>query len=82
VNRRRGVVELVVAVLAAIGCVLSWLSARTTAVVAPVLDGQPSTVSTVYDAPMLTLSLLLAAVAGVLAVFAFTHLRRAATPAD
>ena len=81
-NRRRGAAELVAAVLAAVGCVLSWLSASRTAVVAPVLDGQPSTVSVVYDAPMLTLSLLLAAVAGVLTVFAVTHLRRAATPAE
>jgi hypothetical protein len=77
VSRRRAVIELVLAALALVGCVLGWLSASRTVVVAPVLDGEPSTVSLVYDAPMLTLSLLLAAVAGMLAVFGITHLRRA-----
>jgi hypothetical protein len=70
------VIELVVATLAAIGCVLSWLGASRQVVVAPLLDGQPSTVSDVYNAPMLTLSLLLATVAGVLAVLAVARLRR------
>ena len=72
---RRTVVELTLAVLAAVGCVVSWLMASRTVVVAPVLDGQPSTTSVVYYAPMLTLSLLLATVAGVLVVLVITRLR-------
>lgn len=60
---------------------LSWLSASRQVVVAPLLDGQPSTMSVVYDAPMLTLSLLLATVAGVLAVLGITRLRRAPSTA-
>ena len=38
----RARVELVLAVVAAVGCVLSWLAASSTVVVAPVLDGQPA----------------------------------------
>lgn len=75
-SRRRAVVELLVAGLAALGCVVAWLSASTEVVVAPVLDGEPSTISQVYYAPMLTLSLLLAATAGVLAVVGIARLRR------
>lgn len=75
--RRRAVVEMVVAVLAAAGAVVSWVSASSQVVVAPVLEGEPSTVSRVYSAPLLSLSLILATVAGVAAVFAVTHLRRA-----
>ncbi|MBX7454632.1 hypothetical protein GR927_42190 [Mycolicibacterium sp. 3033] len=74
-RRTRTVVELTVAVVAAVGCVASWLAASRTVVVAPVLDGQPSTTSVVYYAPLLTLSLLLATVAGVLVVLAVTRLR-------
>lgn len=79
-TRRRAVVVLVLAALAAVGCVLSWLSASRQVVVAPLLDGQPSTMSVVYDTPMLTLSLLLATIAGVLAVLAIARLRRPAPP--
>lgn len=78
-SRRRAVVELLVAGLAALGCVVAWLSASTEVVVAPVLDGEPSTISQVYYAPMLTLSLLLAATAGVLAVVGIARLRRGPT---
>lgn len=87
-TRRRRVLALTVAVLAAVGCVVSWLAASRTVVVAPVLDGQPSTTSVVYYAPLLTLSLLLATVAGVLVVLAMTRLRtpaaetRAESPAE
>lgn len=75
-SRKRATVELALAVLAAVGCVLSWLSASRQVVVAPLLEGQPSTMSLVYDTPMLTLSLLLATVAGVLVVLAVARLRR------
>ncbi|MEW5813477.1 MAG: hypothetical protein AB1925_28970 [Actinomycetota bacterium] len=72
---KRAVIELALAALAFVGCVVSWVTASRTVVVAPVLDGQPSTTSVVYYAPLLTLSLLLATVAGVLVVFAVARLR-------
>jgi hypothetical protein len=76
-DRRRGLVELVLAVLAAVGCVVSWVQSRSTAQVAPITDGQPSTTSVTYYPPLLVLALLLAAVAGVVAVVAVARLRRA-----
>jgi hypothetical protein len=71
----RARIELVVAVLAAVGCVLSWLAASSTVVVAPVLEGEHQTTSVVYSPPLLGLSLLLATVAGVLAVLGISRLR-------
>jgi len=73
----RARIELSLAVVAAIGCVLCWLAASSTVVVAPVLDGEPQTTSVVYNAPLLVLSLLLATVAGVLAVLGIARLRSA-----
>lgn len=81
-RRRRAVLGLLIAALAAVGCVLSWLAAAREVVVAPVLDGEPSTMSTVYYAPLLTLSMLLAAAAGVLAVVSVAALRRGGKPAN
>ena len=72
----RARVELVLAVIAAAGCVLSWLAASSTVVVAPVLKGEPQTTSVDYSAPLLVLSLFLAALAGVLVVLGIVHLRR------
>ena len=72
----RARIELLVAVLAAVGCVVSWLAASSTVAVAPVLEGEPKTTSVVYSAPLLVLSLLLATVAGVLAVVGISRLRR------
>jgi hypothetical protein len=72
----RAGVELVLAVVAAVGCVLSWLAASSTVVVAPVVDGEPNTTSVVYSPPLLVLSLFLATVAGVLTVVAIARLRR------
>jgi ABC-type antimicrobial peptide transport system permease subunit len=69
-------IELLVAVAAAIGCVVSWLAASSTVVVAPVLEGEPQTTSVVYSPPLLVLSLLLATLAGVIAVLGFAGLRR------
>lgn len=74
----RAALEMVLAVAAAVGSVLSWLAAKTTVVVPPVLEGEPRTTSVEYSAPMLGLALLLAAVAGVLLVLAIAHTRRAA----
>ncbi|AGB21020.1 hypothetical protein Mycsm_00570 [Mycobacterium sp. JS623] len=72
----RARIELLVAVAAAIGCVVSWLAASSTVVVGPVLEGEPHTTSVVYSPPLLGLSLLLATVAGVLAVLGIAGLRR------
>ena len=72
----RARVELVLAVVAAAGCVLSWSAASTTVVVAPVLEGEPQTASVVYSPPLLVLALFLATVAGVLVVLAVARLRR------
>jgi hypothetical protein len=69
-------VELVLAVVAAVGCVLSWLAASSTVVVAPVLEGEPMTTSVVYSAPLIVLSLFLATVAGVLTVLGIAQRRR------
>jgi hypothetical protein len=74
--RRRATLELLVAIVAAAGCVLSWLGAQTTVAVAPVIEGEPMTTSVIYSAPLLVLSLILATVAGVLAVLGFASLRR------
>src|SRR6478735_5439013 len=72
----RARVELVLAVIATVGCVLSWLAASSTVTVAPVLDGEPQTTSVVYSPPLLVLSLFLATVAGVLVVVGIARLRR------
>jgi hypothetical protein len=72
----RARIELVLAVVAAVGCVLSWLAARSTVEVAPVLDGQPMTTSVVYSPPLLIASLVLGTVAGVLAVLGVARWRR------
>jgi hypothetical protein len=73
---RSAVIELVLALAAAIGCVLSWLAAVTTVEVPPIIEGEPMTTSSVYSPPLLTLSLLLATVAGVLVVVGVAQLRR------
>jgi len=75
--RFRAVVELLLAGVAAVGCAASWSAVRTTVAVAPALKGQPATASVVYDPPMLLVTLLLAAVAGMLAVVGVARLRRA-----
>ena len=78
--RRRATVELLLAGVAAVGTGWCWLAARSTVEVAPVLDGEPKTTSVVYYPPLLVLMLMLATVAGVLAVVAIARLRRAAAP--
>lgn len=74
--KRRAVVELAVAVVAAVGCVLSWIAAATTIDVAPVLEGEPATTAISYSSPLLVLALALAGLAGVLAVLGIARLRR------
>lgn len=74
--KRRAVVELAVAVVAAVGCVLSWIAAATPIEVAPVLEGEPATTAISYSSPLLVLALALAGLAGVLAVLGIARLRR------
>ncbi len=75
-RKARAVLGLVLAGLLAVGCVISWLAARSPMVVAPVLEGEPETTLLVYRAPMAVLSLLLATAAGVLVVVSVATLRR------
>ncbi|STZ89057.1 putative transmembrane protein [Mycolicibacterium fortuitum] len=74
--KRRAVLELAVAVVAAVGCVLSWIAAATPIEVAPVLEGEPATTAISYSSPLLVLALALAGLAGVLAVLGIARLRR------
>jgi hypothetical protein len=74
--RVRAIVELVLAAAALIGCGLSWLAAKSTADVAPVIAGEPSKTSNVYDPTLITLSLLFVTIAGVLIVTGVARLRR------
>jgi hypothetical protein len=73
---RRAVIELLLALIAAVGCVLSWRASISTIDVPPILDNEPWTTSLVYSPPLLTLSLVLATVAGVLGVLGAARLRR------
>ncbi len=73
---RRALVELVLAFVALVGCVLSWQSAGETAQAAPITAGEPSTTSVVYYPPLIVLALVLATAAGVLAVLGIARLRR------
>ncbi|WP_418004852.1 hypothetical protein ACNO8X_07965 [Mycobacterium sp. PDNC021] len=68
---------LVAAVLAAVGSVVSWLAASSIADVAPVIPGEPVKTSVLYDPSFITLSVLLATLAGVLAVVGTARWRRA-----
>ena len=75
--------QLVLATLTLIGAALSWLQVRSIVDVSPIADGQPATTSVVYSPPMMTLTMLLATVAGVLIVLGVAGLirgRRARTP--
>jgi hypothetical protein len=75
-DRRRAVVELALAVVAAVGCVFAWLQSRSLIEVAPIADGEPTTTSVTYYAPLLVLALALATVAGVLVVVGAARLHR------
>jgi hypothetical protein len=73
---RRAAVELVLAAVAAIGCVVSWLGAKSAAVAAPVIASEPSMPTVTYDPSMVVLAMLLLTVAAVLAVLGIVRLRR------
>lgn len=73
---RRASIELVLAVAAVIGCVASWLAAKSVEVAAPVIASEPSRPTVVYEPSMVALAVLLATVAGVLAVLGVARWRR------
>ncbi|MDP7737102.1 hypothetical protein [Mycobacterium paragordonae] len=73
----RAIVELALAAAALVATALSWLQTRSTVAVAPVADGQPATMSVVYDPQQLVLTLMLATVAGIFAVLGVVRIRRA-----
>ena len=76
----RHIIQVVLAALALAAAVVTGLSARSVAVVAPVTDGQPSTTSAVFDPPLMMLTWLLVTSAGVLAVLGVAGLVRARRP--
>lgn len=76
----RSVVELVLAAAALVASALSWIDTRSVIAVAPVAEGQPTTMSVVYDPQQLLLTLLLATLAGILAVVGVARMRRAKPP--
>lgn len=73
----RGSVELILAVAAAVGGAVSWMHVRYQVVVAPVIDGEPATISVSYHPPMVLLAWMLVTLAAVLAVVACARVRRA-----
>jgi hypothetical protein len=74
--KSRATIELVLAALAAVGCAVSWLAARSAAVAAPVIPSEPSMPTVTYDPSLIVLAVLLLTVAGVLTVLGVTRLRR------
>jgi len=77
----RHIAQLLAAIAAVAGAALCWSQVKTLVDVAPVTDGQPATVSVVYDPPMMVLTLALVTVAGVLGVLGVAGLRRVALKA-
>ncbi|WP_421842322.1 hypothetical protein [Mycobacterium sp.] len=77
IARYRALAELALAGAALVGAVVSWSRTRSVVAVAPVADGLQATTSVVYDPQLLMLTLLLATVAGVLAVLGAGRLRSA-----
>ena len=75
-NRTLGILELVLAGAAAMGCVLSWVAARSTEVVAPILPGEPARSSITYDPAMIGVAVFLAMGAGLLLVAGVGRLRQ------
>ena len=75
-RHRRHLIQLVAAAAAAVGAALCWSLVRSLVDVPPIADGQPSTVSVVYDPPLMVLAWLLATTAGVLLVLGVAGWRR------
>jgi hypothetical protein len=76
-SRTLALIQLTIAGLALVGCVLSWMFSTTIETVAPVTAGEPAKTSTVYDPSLILLALVLAAVAAVAAVAGVARLRSA-----
>lgn len=76
------IAQLALAVVAFAGAVLCWLNITSSVDVPPVTDGQPATVSVVYDPTLMLLAWLLATTAGVLTVYGVAGLRRRRTALD
>lgn len=74
--KSRAAIELVLAAVAAVGCVLSWLAASSPGMAAPVVASEPPMPTVVYDPSLIVLAVALAMVTGVLAVLAVARLRR------
>ncbi|MEU0496636.1 hypothetical protein [Mycobacterium sp. NPDC006124] len=74
--KNRAVLELVLAAVAAVGCVLSWLAAKSSAVAAPVIASEPSMPTVTYDPSFIVLAMVLLVVAAVFAVLGIARLRR------
>lgn len=81
-NRGRHIVQLLLAAAAVAGAVLAWLAVTSVVDVAPVAEGQPATVSVVYNPPLMVLVWLLGTTAGVLTVLGVAGLRRSSQPLD
>jgi hypothetical protein len=73
---------LLLAVAAAVGCVLSWQHAQSTVAIPPVADGEPSTTSVVYYPPLLAAAFVLGTLAGVLLVVGVGRWRHPPTAAN
>ena len=72
----RYVVQLLAALAATVGAALCWARVKSLVDIAPVTEGQPRTISVVYDPPMMVLALVLATTAGVLTILGMAGLRR------
>jgi len=72
----RAAIELVLAGIAALGCALCWLAARSSAVAAPVIASEPSMPTVTYDPSLVVLAALLLTVAAVFGVLGIVRLRR------
>ncbi|MBV8966288.1 MAG: hypothetical protein JO191_08955 [Mycobacteriaceae bacterium] len=79
-GRPRAVLELLLAVAAAVGCVLTWLHSVSTVVIPPIADGEPTTTSAVYYPPLLALAFVLGTLTGVLLVVGLARWRRSGRP--
>lgn len=78
-SRRRAVLELVLAVAATVGALVSVTNVRSVVNNPPITEGEPATTSMMYHAPPLVLALLLVTVAGVLVVIGVARWRRPQT---
>jgi hypothetical protein len=76
-TRTLAILQLVLAGAAAAGAVLTWLAAGSVELVAPILAGEPSKSTVVYDPGLIALALILATLGGVLAVAGVARLRSA-----